>query len=252
MKITKLLALTAALAVVGVAQADDMHWTPLFGGDTTLENGNSWYNANLASLGATPLATDNVFINRYGLNDSANDAGTTPATLNSALTADLMIIAWQNPAGGFTQSGHLDMGTGAILTLNNLQMGNALNTTVTLNLSGDASLTAGGVWMGTDATATSTVTMSGTSSFAVTAGLVNWNAGSTVVMDGGSVLTIIGGSTDWATDGKISALGAGDSIQAVGIAGGFTEYTVIPEPATLGMVAMLGGGILFIRRKFMI
>jgi len=30
------------------------------------------------------------------------------------------------------------------------------------------------------------------------------------------------------------------------------QVTVIPEPATLGMVAFLGGGMLWIRRKFMI
>lgn len=30
------------------------------------------------------------------------------------------------------------------------------------------------------------------------------------------------------------------------------EYTVIPEPATLGLVAALGGGILLVRRRFMI
>jgi len=37
-------------------------------------------------------------------------------------------------------------------------------------------------------------------------------------------------------------------------AGGFNEvaFSSIPEPATLGMVALFGGGILFIRRKLMI
>jgi hypothetical protein len=30
------------------------------------------------------------------------------------------------------------------------------------------------------------------------------------------------------------------------------SITAIPEPATLGMVAMLGGGILWIRKRFMI
>jgi len=28
--------------------------------------------------------------------------------------------------------------------------------------------------------------------------------------------------------------------------------TVIPEPATLGLVALMGGGMLFIRKRFMI
>ncbi|MDF7797966.1 PEP-CTERM sorting domain-containing protein [Pontiellaceae bacterium B1224] len=30
------------------------------------------------------------------------------------------------------------------------------------------------------------------------------------------------------------------------------EYTVVPEPATLGLVAAFGGGILFVRRRFMV
>jgi hypothetical protein len=30
------------------------------------------------------------------------------------------------------------------------------------------------------------------------------------------------------------------------------EYEVIPEPATLGLVTAMGGGLLFIRRRFMI
>jgi hypothetical protein len=29
------------------------------------------------------------------------------------------------------------------------------------------------------------------------------------------------------------------------------EYTVIPEPATLSLIAAFGGGVLFVRRRFM-
>jgi hypothetical protein len=29
------------------------------------------------------------------------------------------------------------------------------------------------------------------------------------------------------------------------------EQTVIPEPATSGLIAMMGGGLLFFRRRFM-
>jgi len=32
----------------------------------------------------------------------------------------------------------------------------------------------------------------------------------------------------------------------------FSDITVIPEPATLGLVAVFGGAVLFVRRKFMI
>ncbi|RKX40656.1 MAG: hypothetical protein DRP64_12340, partial [Verrucomicrobia bacterium] len=45
-----------------------------------------------------------------------------------------------------------------------------------------------------------------------------------------------------------------DNVDASGNAGTgqMLQVTVIPEPATLGMVAFLGGGMLWIRRKFMI
>lgn len=249
MKITKRIALIATLAITGSALADDMHWTPLFGGDMTLENPSSWYNANLATLGALPLATDNLFINRYGLNDAGYDAGTGSAMLNSALTGDLMIIAWQNPITGETQSGHLTMGTGSSLTLNNLQTGNAPGSTVLLNLSGNASLVTGGLWLGLDATATTTVNMGGSSSLTVTAGLPGWSASSTVVMDLDSTFTVVGGDLAWANS-RITALGAGDSILATDLGTGSTEYTVIPEPTTFSMIALLGGGMIFIKRKF--
>lgn len=42
-----------------------------------------------------------------------------------------------------------------------------------------------------------------------------------------------------------------DSLQ-VQNASGIVETIAIPEPATLGMIALFGGGVLFIRRRFMI
>ena len=47
----------------------------------------------------------------------------------------------------------------------------------------------------------------------------------------------------------LNSTDAGGSIQIDNFVMGTTANDVIPEPATLGMVALFGGGILFIRRK---
>jgi len=60
------------------------------------------------------------------------------------------------------------------------------------------------------------------------------------------------GTHDWATDSNLrynietSAGGTSDPL--------VTSFSIqtIPEPATLGMVAVFGGGIMFIRRRFML
>ena len=50
-------------------------------------------------------------------------------------------------------------------------------------------------------------------------------------------------------NGQVSTVADFDIVYT---AGSGTTMTAIPEPATLGMIAMFGGGILFIRRRFMI
>ena len=55
------------------------------------------------------------------------------------------------------------------------------------------------------------------------------------------------------TKRKIDAPAAGESIVASYDAGNdWTEFNVIPEPATFGLVALLGGGMLWIRKRFTI
>lgn len=45
--------------------------------------------------------------------------------------------------------------------------------------------------------------------------------------------------------------GSGKSVEWNWIsAGGYVEYTVIPEPATLGLMSLLGGGLLWFRHRF--
>ena len=105
---------------------------------------------------------------------------------------------------------------------------------------------------------TGIVNLSGSS--VLHAGVLSFGAagGNGVVnMEGNSrflVNTDVTGS-DFIGSGLILAInaGAGKSIQEVYVpANNWTEYTVIPEPATLGMVALLGGGLLWIRKWFAI
>jgi hypothetical protein len=49
-----------------------------------------------------------------------------------------------------------------------------------------------------------------------------------------------------------AAAGWSFNVDNTGANGLLTATYVIPEPATLGMIAAMGGGILFIRRRFMI
>jgi hypothetical protein len=102
--------------------------------------------------------------------------------------------------------------------------------TGTINLSGDALL---------DVT---------TATFAAGA---NGGSGS-MTMDGNAMFSVFGDLTGSGLENTlITAVGAGDSIEA-NLVGGNTEYTVIPEPATLSLVGLVGGGLLWIRKRFMI
>ncbi len=72
-----------------------------------------------------------------------------------------------------------------------------------------------------------------------------------VIESGTSILSRLTGN-NYIADGWITALNAGDSIVSSYIDDSYTSFTVIPEPATLSLVALLGGGMLWIRKRFMI
>lgn len=77
--------------------------------------------------------------------------------------------------------------------------------------------------------------------------VLNINLGGTVVVGGNRVSE----ANDYFTDGKIASDQGG--INAIYDSETLTTTIVaIPEPATVGLVAMFGGAVLFIRRRFMI
>jgi len=55
----------------------------------------------------------------------------------------------------------------------------------------------------------------------------------------------------WINDGSITAFGGAGTV-IVSYDGSQTHVSAIPEPATLGLVALMGGGLLWVRKRFMI
>jgi len=69
--------------------------------------------------------------------------------------------------------------------------------------------------------------------------------GGALVIDGDVTADI----NNWVGLGQIVAGGGAGNVTATFDG---SKTTVIPEPATLGLVALMGGGMLFIRKRFMI
>ena len=116
----------------------------------------------------------------------------------------------------------------------------------------------GGVWGQRDLTAATTLDTAPTHVDNNLWGAVNGNSINISFNLGATGYTMTGldiASTPFSIAGGY--LGAGDlatlEIRALGskAAAGIDDITVIPEPATLGLVAAFGGGLLFTRRKLM-
>ena len=75
---------------------------------------------------------------------------------------------------------------------------------------------------------------------------IGWASDTILTNDTLSVFTVLSG-----TEFEMSILDGVDRFGNAGT-GQMLQVTVIPEPATLGMLAFVGGAVLWIRRKFMI
>ncbi len=260
MKMKKLVVLAALLAV-GTAQADILSWGggANAGGTTDYNNGLGWYSLVSGTWGHVPaLTADTLYIEKFFAGGAA-DTSTWIPTLNAAGFAGNVVMSANASASG-TQIAQLDLVNGAVLTTDNMQMGagTAVNSVNTVNMTGNATLTVGGLWIGSLAAGTdNTINLSDTSAATVTAGLWwgqdNGFGTGAVVMDGGASLQIntLLVAAGW-ENSRITALNAGDSILRTDLGTGYSEYTVIPEPATLGLFGLIGGGMLWIRKRSMI
>ncbi len=261
MKMKKLLVMVVLLAVAGGAQAGVLYWgggANPGGGDSDWSNNLSWWNG--AAWDGVPTAADTLYIDKYFAGSTA-DTSTWIPTLDTAGAAGNVVISVHAAAN--VQVSQVNLVNGAVLDTANMQMGAgaAVNSTNTLDMSGNATMTVGGLWIGSLAAGTdNTINMSDTSAATVTAGLWwgqdNGNGTGAVIMDGGASLTILGAldlAPGW-ENSRITALnaGAGDSILRTDLGTGWIEYTVIPEPATLGLFGLVGGGMLWMRKRFTI
>jgi len=130
----------------------------------------------------------------------------------------------------------IDM-TGGLLNIATFHVGFSGDGIV--NMSGDAVLDVAGLGFGYQFAAGGT-------------GAINMEGNSLLKIDGD--LSGAGGFGEvWTGNGSIVAINGGDSISYSYNGGtGQTEFTVIPEPATLGMFALMGGGMLWIRKRRMV
>ena len=177
-----------------------------------------------------------------GTTGASGDVVVNGGTLN----ANQIILG---KSSGF--DGTITLNNGAAVTVNNFKLALSGSAVGTLNLN-SGSLTVNNGWSGTGTgyidiaegtvlianktdIAFKFVDMAALGNLTVSGGLTDASAFAGYTQDAGS-FTGTGGTAYWGHDGTGTAL---------------WSVAAIPEPATLSMVAALGGGILFIRRRFM-
>ena len=138
---------------------------------------------------------------------------------------------------------HANASANYALTLKSLQDGGVVDTKNTSFAATDANMLQ--VDMTLELTAPNTFTWGATVTDLGTAG-----SGSTQVASVSDSFVFADFATALAGDGVYAGMRSGN--QTAGVLSGLDQWTVtsIPEPASLGLVAAFGGGILFIRRRF--
>lgn len=170
--------------------------------------------------------------------------GTQFQNWNTGAGADITV-------GALNGSGTIDISAAQATTINSISVGDA--TTIGA-LSGDMAVT-----MGSGTHSFDLLSLSGVNT-------ADKLAGSSAAFGGDLVVSLLAGSDALENgdsfdlfDGTLSGSFSSVSLPALGGALSWDTsalastgtITVIPEPATLGLVAAMGGSILFIRRRFM-
>ena len=242
----KLMVMAVLLAVGAIStQAAVVYWTAdgwgnANGGTDDYADGNSW-SANWPDpYGTSPLSTDS-----HGL--ITPNVATIWPTISSTIaeTPDTLGIGWDS-------DGELNVVDGASVVFNTVYLP-AFETQAnagTLNISGGNMVVGATLQVGWGISV-GTVNQSGG---VLHCNAVNWLNGVVNLSDTAFFL-INGDQTglDLVGNDWVQAPVAGQEILETWNAGANrTEYTVIPEPATLSLVALLGGGILWYRKRFSI
>jgi hypothetical protein len=229
------IAIGVALLAAGAASADVVAFPDMTSGGTfTLDAGDTWQ--NLAADGSVSIADNAVAVLNVNGTWDGTDAEVQLGGVNGKLRA-----------GNELQDVTLNIGSAGVVTWASAWVGGVWpgNTTdagvegVVINMSTGAQLNNDGSGFGPRFNGGGVWTGSGTGSGGGNAETL-WE----YVYNKGFLL-IDGESVD--TAGAFS-----DNFAFVGDTGGAHTLTAIPEPATLGLLAVFGGGVLFIRRRFMI
>ena len=231
----KKLIITSAVVLAAVSSQAIYTWT-----DTS---GDDWATAANWSAGVLPPSPDN--------NTRINNMNSTWPTLRSTVpNVSILGIAYDsNGAQGDAILNVVD--GGEVAAISALYIG--VRSVGVLNMSGGL-VTSTGVMSFGHGTGTGTANLSGNAVlFATGATDVRWVGASSVVNISDDAIFLVNGDhtgADWITNGLIVAPEAGHHIEASVDGLGRTHFVAIPEPATIGLFAGLGGALLFIRKRF--
>jgi len=250
----KLLMLLAVTAIAVGVQAETMIWAASIGGGdgTTFNVNNNWYHGETAAISLlAPGASDVVYID----DDLFGNPLATMPTLSAVQAVNTLLV-------GDGSGGALDLNTGAALDVGNWMYVGGVAGASTLNMNDGTidivgNLECGNLEWGTRVGGTGHINLYGGT---ITTGVLGMSGTGTGTMDIEAGTLIVNGDQTGAmtflqSEGWITAYGGTGTVMmdfGVTNAGQTTLYGVIPEPATLGMVALLGGGMLWIRSRFMI
>ncbi len=263
----KKLQITTVLAVVlGAvsAQAAEITWNGSV--DNDAGNAANWDGGVLPGVG------DQMQI-------AIGGSGPVVTANTSVFRASLGGMAWAGTAAATTPTA-LTLQSGTFSTTEWFLLGFEDNTTNTFNMSGGTLNVGTDLFIGAHEGGSGTYNMSGgtatANNFAVGwpgAGVGDPQFGQ-LNLTGGSITTTLfylepAGQIDitdgqlhinddrvadintWIGDGSITAFGGAGTV-VVSYDGSQTHVSAIPEPATLGLVALMGGGLLWSRKKFMV
>ena len=239
----KLLVLTALIMIAAVTtQAAVVWWVGDYaGGDGDYANGQSWSADLVVTYGSVPLATD-----ENGIITDMASAGI--ATISSSISQGPITLG----IGWDQGSGVLNVVDGGSLTSpgTSLAVGyDGVNTPANegeLNISGGSVVVGGNLVVGAGAAhGVGTLNLSGgllhASSIILNDGIINMSDSGKLWID--QELSHL----DLVALGWMTVPAGKTSLVVYNAAEGRTEWSVIPEPATFGLIAILG--LAFLRRK---
>ena len=240
----KKLIVLATLLAVTASQGAVVRWGGnALGGSTDWADGGSW-TADFATTYGVPTAADSHAL----IGDQSGNFGVINMPIISSVVNDVpgaIGVGWDDAWGGLT------VADGGQLIMSQLYVGwgGAITSTGQLTMATGSFMTGGGLNLGSGGDNRGSVFMTGG---LIHVGAVALGDGARVDM-GGDALFFVNGDFTGAglIDSTIFAIGAGESVvETYNSADGRTEWSVIPEPATFGLFALMGGALLFARRNF--